>query len=86
MNIYLGGNQPSSPEEGKKHKSEYMAWLSSLGDSAISPVNPKKNTSIVNLDRSVTSGSITSMSSFTVIEADSMEEALSIEKIVHFLI
>ena len=85
MITYLGGNQPSSPEEGQKHKSEYMAWLSSLGDSAISPANPIKNTSIVNSDRSVTSGSVTSMSGFTVIKADSMEEALSISKSCPFL-
>ena len=26
--VYLGGNQPSSPEEGKKHMSKYMDWLS----------------------------------------------------------
>jgi len=78
MITYLGGNQPSSPEEGQKHKSEYMTWLSSLGDSAISPTNPIKNTIIVNSDRSFTSGSVTSMSGFTVIKADSMEEALSI--------
>ena len=40
MITYLGGDQPSSPEEGKQHFSKYMDWLSSLGDSAISPANP----------------------------------------------
>ena len=33
---YLGGNQPATPEEGKENRSKYMAWLSSLGDSAVS--------------------------------------------------
>ncbi len=37
---YLGGDQPSSPAEGRKHMSKYMQWLSSLGDAAISPANP----------------------------------------------
>ena len=38
--IYLGGNKPSSPEEGKQNFSKYIDWLSSLRDSAISPTNP----------------------------------------------
>ena len=38
--VYLGGDQPSSPEEGEKHFAEYQEWLSSLGESAVSPMNP----------------------------------------------
>jgi len=41
---YLGGNQPSSPEEGKQHMAKYMEWISSLGENAVSPMNPFKNT------------------------------------------
>ena len=37
---YLGGDQPSSPEEGKQHFEKYKEWLSSLGDSVVSPANP----------------------------------------------
>ena len=83
--VYLGGNQPSSPEEGKKHFSKYMEWLSSLGDSAVSPANPLKNTSTVNPDGMVTDGGKTTMSGYTIIEADSMETALSITKACPFL-
>jgi len=82
---YLGGNKPSSPEEGKLHMSKYMAWLSSLGDSAVSPANPLKNTNTVKSDGTVTTGGITSMSGFTIIKADSMEAALSIAKSCPFL-
>ena len=56
MITYLGGDQPSSPEEGKRHMSKYSAWLSSLGDAAVSPDNPLKNTSTVNSDGTVTTG------------------------------
>jgi hypothetical protein len=83
--VYLGGDQPSSPEEGKQHMSKYMDWLSSLGDSAVSPANPLKNTSTVNSDGTVTTGGTTSMSGYTVIKADSMEAALSIAKECPFL-
>ena len=83
--VYLGGGQPSSPEEGKKHMSKYMDWLSSLGDSAVSPANPLKNTGTVNPDGTVTTGGTTTMSGYTIIEADSMEAALSIAKACPFL-
>jgi hypothetical protein len=82
---YLGGDQPSSPEEGKQHFAKYKEWLSSLGDSAVSPANPLKGTSTVNSDGTVTTGSTTSMSGFTIIEADSMEAALLIAKACPFL-
>ena len=83
--VYLGGDQPSSPEEGRQHFSKYMEWLSSLGDSAVSPANPLKNTSTVNSDGTVTSGGTTTMSGYTIIEADSMEAALTMTKACPFL-
>ena len=82
---YLGGDTPSSPEEGERHMSEYRAWLSSLGDSAVSPANPLKGTRTVNSDGIVTTGSTTSMSGYTIIDADSMESALSVAKACPFL-
>ena len=56
-----------------------------MGDSAVSPVNPLKNTNTVNPDGTVTTGSTTSMSGYTIIETDSMEAALSIAKACPFL-
>jgi len=83
--VYLGGDKPPSPEEGKQHMSKYMDWLSSLGDSAVSPANPFKNTSTVNSDGTVTSGGTTTMSGYTIIKADSMDAALVIAKACPFL-
>ena len=85
MITYLGGDQPSSPEAGKQHFAKYKEWLSSLGDSAVSPANPIKNTHTVNPDGTVSTGSTTSMSGYTIIEADSMETALEIAKACPFL-
>lgn len=82
---YLGGDRPSSPEEGKEHMSKYMDWLSSLGDSAVSPANPLKDTNTVNSDGSVTPGGKTTMSGYTIVEVDSMDAALSIAKTCPFL-
>jgi hypothetical protein len=82
---YLGGDQPSSPEEGKQHFAKYKEWLSSLGDSAVSPANPFKDTRTVNPDGTVTTGSTTSMSGYTIIETESIEAALEIAKACPFL-
>jgi len=83
--VYLGGDQPSSPEEGKQHFAKYMEWLNSLGDSAVSPANPLKDTNTVNSDGSITNSGTSTMSGFTVIEVESMDEALSIAKKCPFL-
>jgi hypothetical protein len=85
MITYLGGDQPSTPEEGKQHFAKYKEWLSSLGDAAVSPANPLKNTSTVNPDGSVTSGGTTTMSGYTIVKADSMEAALEMAKACPFL-
>jgi len=82
---YLGGNQPSSPEEGKQHFAKYKDWLSSLGESVVSPANPFKNTCTIQPDGSVTDGSTTSMSGYTIIEAESIEAAQAVAKACPFL-
>lgn len=82
---YLGGDQPSSPEKGRQHFAKYKEWLNSLGDSAVSPANPFKNTHTVNSDGTVSTGSTTSMSGYTIVETDSFETALEIAKACPFL-
>ena len=83
--VYLGGDQPSSPEEGKQHFAKYMEWLNSLGDAAVSPANPLKDTNTVNSDGSITDSGTSTMSGFTILEVDSMDAALSIAKKCPFL-
>ena len=83
--VYLGGDPPSSPEEGQQHMSKYMDWLSSLGESAVSPANPLTDTRTVNSDGTVATGGKTTMSGYTIIEADTMDAALSIAKTCPFL-
>ncbi|MDH5218074.1 MAG: YciI family protein [Gammaproteobacteria bacterium] len=82
---YLGGEQPATPEEGQQHFAKYKEWLGSLGDSAVSPANPFKNTTTINADRTVTNGSTTTMSGYTIIETGSMETALEMAKACPFL-
>ncbi len=83
--VYLGGNQPSSPEEGKKHFTKYMEWLASLGDSVLSPMLPLKDTSTVSSDGTVREGGSSAMSGFSIIQADSIKAALAIAQDCPFL-
>lgn len=83
--VYLGGNQPTSPEEGKQHFARYMEWLSSLGKSVVSPANPLKDTQTVKPDGTVSPGGTTTMSGYTIIKADSMDAALEMSKECPFL-
>lgn len=64
---------------------KYRSWLSSLGDAAVSPANPLRNTQTVNPDGSVTAGSQTSMSGYTIVEADSHDDAVAMAKACPFL-
>lgn len=82
---YLGGEQPSSAEEGQRHFARYMEWLQSLGDAAVSPANPFRLTHTVNADGSVHAGSTTTMSGYTLIEAESIDTALGLAKTCPFL-
>ena len=83
--VYLGGSQPSSPEEAKKHFEKYMGWLSSLGDSVVIPTIPLKDTYTVMSDGTVGEGGSSAMSGFSIIKADSMEAALAIAQACPFL-
>ena len=82
---YLGGNQPETPEEGKAHFAKYRQWLGDLGDAVLIPAAPFKNPVTVNPDGSVTEGSTTAMSGYTIVQADSAEEALEMAKSCPFL-
>jgi hypothetical protein len=83
--IYIGGNKPATPEEGAQHFSKYKAWLSALGESAVSPMNPLGDTHTVNPDGTVEKGSQSSMSGYTVVEADSIDDAISMARDCPFL-
>ena len=82
---YLGGNIPSNPEESAKHFEKYKEWLASLSSSIVSAANPLKDTHTINPDSSVTAGSTTAMSGFSIIEANSIETAIEMVKSCPFL-
>ena len=82
---YIGGNQPATPEEGRQHFIKYKEWLATLGDCVVSPANPFKNTHTINADGTVTNKSSTSMSGYTIINAESIDAAIESAKACPFL-
>ncbi len=83
--VYLGGEYPSSPEEGEKHFSKYQQWLSSLGDAVVSPAIPFKDTHTVQPDGTAAPGSTTAMSGLSIIKMASMDDALKAAESCPFL-
>jgi len=86
--VYTGGfdeDKASSADEAHEHQKKYIAWLEGLGDAAVSPMNPLLSTSTINPDGSVEEGSKMSMSGFTIIESDSLDDVLSMAKDCPFL-
>ena len=85
MFFYLGGELPSSPEEGQKHFEKYQQWLASLGDAVVSAAIPFKDTHTVSPDGKTEAGTSTAMSGLSIIRMNSMEEALTAAKACPFL-
>lgn len=83
--IYLGGNTPESPEEGKKHFEHYQRWLSSLGEAVVSPAIPFKDTHTVRPNGTTEPGTTTLMSGMSILRFDSMDDALAAAKSCPFL-
>ena len=82
--VYLGGEQPTSPEESQQHMEKYREWLKSLGDSVVSALNPLKDTHVVSAN-GATNGSSTAMSGFTIMKANSLEAVLEMANSCPFL-
>ena len=82
---YIGGAEPTTPEEGKQHFARYNEWLTEMGDAVVNPASPFKDTATVQSDGTVEPGSMSAISGFTVIEADDIEVALEHAKACPFL-
>lgn len=83
--VYLGGEYPTNPEEGQKHFEKYQQWLRSLGDAVLSPAIPFKDTHTVQSNGSASPGSMSAMSGMSILQMNSMEEALAAAQSCPFL-
>ena len=80
---YLGGDKPSSPEEGAKNMAKWQAWIVGLGEAVVNPGMPLSGTQTVSQDG--VSPSSSTMSGFTIVEAGSIDAAIEMAKSSPFL-
>jgi len=83
--VYFGGDHPSSPGEAQKHFSKYQHWLNVLGAAIIKPMVPFKKSHTVHPNHSVSEGSSVAMSGHTIVQAESIEQAIEYAQSCPFL-
>ena len=77
---YHGGRKPETPEEGEKGMAEWKEWAASLGAALVNPGTPVGSTKVLTRDGVSGSGSPHPIAGFSIIEADSMDQALDMLK------
>lgn len=82
---YLGNPRELGREEGRQHMLKYRNWLDGLGDAVVSPANPVRNALLINSDGSITEGGYTKMSGYSILEADSEEDAIAMVQACPYL-
>jgi hypothetical protein len=82
---YRGGRKPESPEEGAAQMGKWKDWVTELGDAAVNPGQPLKNTRILSADHVSDDGGPNSMSGYSIVSAENMDDALEIAQACPFL-
>ena len=78
---YHGGKMPETEEEGAQVMAQWMDWLGGLGEAVVDGGNPVGPSSTVHSDGSITcDGGSNPLSGYSLISADSIEEATAIAK------
>jgi hypothetical protein len=83
--VYLGGEYPTDPVQGKAHFERYQQWLDSLGSAVVSPAVPFKDTHTVQPEQPPEAGSTTAMSGLSILDFGSIKEALTAAQSCPFL-
>ena len=83
--VYLGGEYPADPAQGKAHFEKYQQWLNGLGSAVVSPAIPFKDTHTVQPGKPPEAGSTTAMSGLSILDFGSMDEALAAARSCPFL-
>ena len=82
---YIGGRQPETPEEGKAQKARWDAWISDLGDAVVNPGTPLAMSKTIGPDGVADADPDRKLTGFSVVKADSLEDAIEIAKKCPFL-
>ena len=79
---YYGEPSFKSPEEGKKHMTEWRTWMQSLGKSMIDPGVPLKAPTTVSSNgvKDGDSSKTSRLTGYSIVEANSIEDAIAMAK------
>ena len=77
---YHGGGAPSSPEEGEKVMAAWGAWMAGLGDHLADGGNPVGMSTTLTANGAKEGGGANPLSGYSIIQADSMEQAIELGK------
>lgn len=73
--VYKGGGMGESPEEQQEAMEAWMNWFGGLGAAVVDGGNPFGPSSSISSAGRVTEGGSSSLSGYSIIEADSMDDA-----------
>lgn len=77
---YHGGRKFETKEEGAAHMTNWMAWSNGLGEALIDPGMPVSASKTVSSDGVSDGGGSNPISGVSVVQAETMEEALEMAK------
>ncbi len=78
--IYHGGNQPQGEDEGKAVMAAWTAWFDGLGAAVADGGNPTGAAKAVAPDGSVADYDPASLTGYSILEADSLDAAVTMAK------
>ncbi len=78
--VYRGGGMPEGEAETAKVMAAWDAWFHQLGDALVDGGNPASGTKVIAPDGSVSAGGASSPSGYSVIRADSHDQAVALAK------
>ncbi len=77
---YHGGKKPETREEGASYMAKWKAWIGGLGDAAVEPAIPLKQSRTVSAGGVSDDGGSNPLSGLSIVKADSMDAALEMAK------
>ena len=74
--VYKGGGMPDSDEEQQRQMAAWEAWFGSLGESVVDAGNPFGQSSSIASDGSVNGGATSGLTGYSIVSADSLDDAV----------
>ena len=74
---YTGGGGMASPEEQQKAMETWMSWFGTLGDAVVDGGAPFGPSAVIRPDGAVSQDAPAQLSGYSVVTADSLEDATS---------